>query len=85
VGRGTFGIVYVPPKKRKMERARNYRRSRSSRGETEKNYIRRLIAEFSVPSALLYPNVVCTLDFLKGDYCEVMEFCTGGDLLRWAN
>jgi protein-serine/threonine kinase len=43
--------------------------------------IRRSTAEFCVLSAL--PNVICTLELLmdtKGDYCEVMEFCSGGDL-----
>jgi len=51
--------------------------------ETEKKYSKRLTAEFCISSRLRHPNVIHTLDLLKdskGDFCEVMEFCAGGDL-----
>ena len=34
-------------------------------------------------AAVSHPNIVATLDLFqdaKGDYCEVMEYCAGGDL-----
>ena len=51
--------------------------------ESEKKYNRRLTSEFCISSSLKHNNIIDTLDLLKdakGDYCEVMEFCSGGDL-----
>ncbi|CAK9437395.1 uncharacterized protein LODBEIA_P17730 [Lodderomyces beijingensis] len=51
--------------------------------ENEKKYNRRLTSEFCISSSLKHLNIIDTLDLLKdakGDYCEVMEFCSGGDL-----
>ena len=51
--------------------------------ESDKRYSKRLTSEFCISSSLRHPNVIHTLDLLqdsKGDYCEVMEFCAGGDL-----
>ena len=51
--------------------------------ENEKKYNRRLTSEFCISSSLKHINIIDTLDLLKdakGDYCEVMEFCSGGDL-----
>ncbi|KAI5958895.1 SAT4 [Candida theae] len=51
--------------------------------ENEKKYNRRLTSEFCISSSLKHLNIIDTLDLLKdakGEYCEVMEFCTGGDL-----
>ncbi|KAI3570563.1 kinase-like domain-containing protein [Fusarium oxysporum f. sp. albedinis] len=86
VGYGTFGIVYVSRKKRENGIGEELyavkelqRRSR----ETEDEYIRRLAAEFCVLSELRHPNVIRTLELLadvKGNYCQVMEYCEGGDL-----
>ncbi|OBT50675.1 HAL protein kinase [Pseudogymnoascus sp. 24MN13] len=66
VGRGAFGIEF-----------------RRRREEGGKRYSKRLTSEFCISSSLRHPNVIHTLDLLqdsKGDYCEVMEFCAGGDL-----
>src|SRR5262249_44853318 len=51
--------------------------------ETFEKYRRRLTSEFYISSSLHHPNVVHTLDLIqdtKGDFCEVMEYCAGGDL-----
>ncbi|OTB04945.1 hypothetical protein M426DRAFT_57755 [Hypoxylon sp. CI-4A] len=84
VGRGAFGIVRISHKKmengEKLFAVKEFRRRPE---ETEKKYSKRLTAEFCISSSLRHPNIIHTLDLLKdqkGDYCEVMEFCSGGDL-----
>ncbi|KAF4124131.1 protein-serine/threonine kinase [Geosmithia morbida] len=85
VGRGAFGIVRISHKKiggstEKLYAVKEFRRRPE---ETEKKYSKRLTAEFCISSSLRHPNVIHTLDLVKdakGDYCEVMEFCAGGDL-----
>ncbi|KAL6910530.1 kinase domain-containing protein [Trichoderma evansii] len=85
VGRGAFGIVRISHKKvgssgEKLFAVKEFRRRPD---ESEKKYSKRLTAEFCISSSLRHPNVIHTLDLLKdakGDYCEVMEFCSGGDL-----
>ncbi|KAH8895061.1 serine/threonine-protein kinase hal4 [Thozetella sp. PMI_491] len=86
VGRGAFGIVRISHKKAengaadKLFAVKEFKRRPE---ETEKKYSKRLTAEFCISSSLRHPNVIHTLDLLKdakGDYCEVMEYCAGGDL-----
>ncbi|KAI5863257.1 serine/threonine-protein kinase hal4 [Durotheca rogersii] len=84
IGRGAFGIVRISHKKvdnvEKLFAVKEFRRRPE---ETEKKYSKRLTAEFCISSSLRHPNVIHTLDLLKdqkGDYCEVMEYCSGGDL-----
>ncbi|PTB67411.1 Pkinase-domain-containing protein [Trichoderma citrinoviride] len=85
VGRGAFGIVRISHKKmgtngEKLFAVKEFRRRPD---ESEKKYSKRLTAEFCISSSLRHPNVIHTLDLLKdakGDFCEVMEFCAGGDL-----
>lgn len=87
VGRGAFGIVRIShkvdaadPKKELLYAVKEFRRRPS---ESPKKYNKRLTSEFCISSALRHPNVIHTLDLLKdakGDYCEVMEYCAGGDL-----
>lgn len=87
VGRGAFGIVRIShkldqkdPKKEQLYAVKEFRRRPS---ESPKKYNKRLTSEFCISSALRHPNVIHTLDLMKdakGDFCEVMEFCAGGDL-----
>ncbi|KAL9047875.1 MAG: hypothetical protein Q9162_007926 [Coniocarpon cinnabarinum] len=87
VGRGAFGIVRIShksdikdPRKEQLYAVKEFRRRPS---ETSKKYNKRLTSEFCISSALRHPNVIHTLDLMKdakGDFCEVMEFCAGGDL-----
>lgn len=87
VGRGAFGIVRiahkVDPNDSKHEQLYAVKEFRRRPQEDSKKYSKRLNSEFCISSSLRHPNVIHTLDLLtdaKGDYCEVMEFCAGGDL-----
>ncbi|KAJ5080973.1 hypothetical protein N7456_013683 [Penicillium angulare] len=87
VGRGAFGIVRishkVDPADSKGEQLYAVKEFRRRPQETTKKYQKRLTSEFCISSSLRHPNVIHTLDLLqdaKGDYCEVMEYCAGGDL-----
>ena len=87
VGRGAFGIVRVShkpdPKDSKIEHLYAVKEFRRRPQESPKKYQKRLTSEFCISSSLRHPNIIHTLDLLedaKGDYCEVMEFCAGGDL-----
>ena len=58
-----------------------FRKRRNS--ETEKEYLKKLTSEICISSTLHHPNVVETVDLLQDEnhaWCEVMEFCAGGDL-----
>lgn len=87
VGRGAFGIVRIAhkadPKDMKHEQLYAVKEFRRRPQEDPKKYSKRLNSEFCISSSLRHPNVIHTLDLLedaKGDYCEVMEYCAGGDL-----
>lgn len=87
VGRGAFGIVRIShkadPKDSKLEQLYAVKEFRRRPQESPRKYQKRLTSEFCISSSLRHPNVIHTLDLLqdaKGDYCEVMEFCAGGDL-----
>jgi protein-serine/threonine kinase len=87
VGRGAFGIVRIShkqdPANANHELLYAVKEFRRRPQETAKKYQKRLTSEFCISSSLRHPNVIHTLDLLqdaKGDYCEVMEYCAGGDL-----
>lgn len=87
IGRGAFGIVRIShkqdPRDSRTEQLYAVKEFRRRPQESPRRYQKRLTSEFCISSALLHPNVIHTLDLLpdaKGDYCEVMEFCAGGDL-----
>lgn len=87
VGHGAFGIVRVAhktdSKDPKREQLYAVKEFRQRPGESAKKYQKRLTSEFCLSSSMQHPNVIATLDLLKddkGDYCEVMEYCAGGDL-----
>jgi protein-serine/threonine kinase len=87
VGRGAFGIVRIShkqdPADSKHELLYAVKEFRRRPQETPKKYQKRLTSEFCISSSLRHPNIIHTLDLVqdnKGDYCEVMEYCAGGDL-----
>lgn len=87
VGRGAFGIVRIShkqdPEKPERELLYAVKEFRQRPQETSKKYQKRLTSEFSIASSLRHRNIIHTLNLLrdaKGDYCEVMEYCAGGDL-----
>ena len=87
VGRGAFGIVRIAhkpdPDDAKHEQLYAVKEFRRRPQEDSKKYGKRLNSEFCISSSLRHPNVIHTLDLVKdakGDFCEVMEYCAGGDL-----
>ncbi|KAI8999780.1 kinase-like domain-containing protein [Gaertneriomyces semiglobifer] len=53
------------------------------RDETQKEYIKKLIAEFCISSNMHHENVIETVDLIQDErerWCEVMEYMPGGDL-----
>ena len=86
VGHGAAGTVRVSHKKMENgvgEELYAVKQFRRRHEEAEAGYSKRLTAEFCISSTLRHANVIRTIDLLideKGYYCEVMEFCAGGDL-----
>lgn len=87
IGHGAFGIVRIAHKQDAKDPRREQlfavKEFRQRPGESAKKYQKRLTSEFCISSSMQHPNVIHTLDLLqddKGDYCEVMEYCAGGDL-----
>ncbi|TGZ81148.1 Pkinase-domain-containing protein [Ascodesmis nigricans] len=87
IGRGAFGIVRIShkadPNNHGHEQLYAVKEFKRRPTESHRKYHKRLTSEFCISSSLRHPNVIHTLDLLqdaKGDYCEVMEFCAGGDL-----
>lgn len=85
IGRGAFGVVKIAQKKISDHKLNYYAVKEFCRRaqESEKDYSQRLAREFCISSSLKNIHIINTLDLLKdakGDYCEVMEFCSGGDL-----
>jgi serine/threonine protein kinase len=53
------------------------------KNESEKEYVKKLTAEFCISSTLHHVNIVETVDLVQDEsqhWCEIMEFCPGGDL-----
>ncbi|KAJ7630286.1 kinase-like domain-containing protein [Roridomyces roridus] len=86
IGKGATSVVRLAHKwdrndGEKMYAVKEFRKRR--RNETEKEYVKKLTAEFCISSTLHHINVVETVDLVQdeqGRWCEVMEFCPGGDL-----
>ncbi|KAJ3335907.1 serine/threonine-protein kinase HAL4/sat4 [Gonapodya sp. JEL0774] len=60
---------------------KEFRRRR--REESEREYVKKVTSEFCIGSSLHHPSIISTLDLLRtttGSWCEVLEYCTGGDL-----
>jgi protein-serine/threonine kinase len=87
IGRGAFGVVRIShkadPTDASGEQLYAVKEFRRRPQESLKKYTKRLTSEFCISSSLRHSNVIHTLDLLldaKGDWCEVMEYCAGGDL-----
>ncbi|KAL3234296.1 Serine/threonine-protein kinase HAL4/SAT4 [Nakaseomyces bracarensis] len=87
LGKGAFGVVRIchkkvpdNPKVEKLYAVKEFKRKAS---EPKDKFSKRLTSEFCISSSLHHVNIVDTLDLFQdanGDYCEVMEYCAGGDL-----
>ncbi|KAF3034658.1 serine/threonine-protein kinase HAL4/sat4 [Didymella heteroderae] len=87
LGRGAFGTVRIAyktdAKDPKHEQLFAVKELKQRPEESEKRYHKRLNAEYCISSSLHHLNVVATLDLLQdpwGVYCQIMEYCPGGDL-----
>ncbi|KAF8758436.1 Pkinase protein [Rhizoctonia solani] len=85
IGKGATSIVKLAHKwdrtEEKLYAVKEFRKRRKN--ETEKEYVKKLTSEFCISSALHHINVVETVDLVKDEnqhWCEVMEYCPGGDL-----
>ncbi|GAA6050610.1 hypothetical protein JCM3770_001487 [Rhodotorula araucariae] len=85
VGKGATAVVRLAHKwdrsTEKLYAVKEFRKRRKN--ETEKEYVKKLTSEFCISSTLHHQNVVETVDLVQDEqqhWCEVMEFCPGGDL-----
>jgi protein-serine/threonine kinase len=65
----------------KLYAVKEFRKRRKN--ETEKDYVKKLTSEFCISSTLHHTNIVETVDLVQDEahhWCEVMEYCPGGDL-----
>lgn len=90
LGKGAFGVVRICHKKNANASNANNREVlyavkefKKKASEPAAKYSKRLTSEFCISSSLRHTNIIMTFDLFqdaKGDYCEVMEYCAGGDL-----
>ncbi|KAG0256324.1 serine/threonine-protein kinase HAL4/sat4 [Mortierella polycephala] len=86
IGQGATAVVRLahklsPKESEKLFAVKEFRKRRKN--ETEKEYIKKLMSEFCISSSLHHENVVETVDLVQDEqqhWCEVMEYCSGGDL-----
>lgn len=85
IGKGATAVVKLAHKwdrsTEKLYAVKEFRKRRKN--ETEKEYVKKLTSEFCISSTLHHINVVETVDLVQNEekhWCEVMEYCPGGDL-----
>ncbi|WFD25057.1 hypothetical protein MNAN1_000019 [Malassezia nana] len=85
IGKGASAVVRIAHKRDKSEdkvyAVKEFRKRRKN--ESEKDYVKKLTSEFCISSTLHHINVVETVDLVQDEnqhWCEVMEYCPGGDL-----
>ncbi|KAJ1816236.1 hypothetical protein LPJ75_002097 [Coemansia sp. RSA 2598] len=85
IGRGATAVVRVAYKQHhdgpQMYAIKRFRKQRAQ--ESERDYIKKLTSEYCISSSIHHKNVVSTLDLIQDsgkNWCQVMEFCPGGDL-----
>lgn len=85
IGHGATAVVKLAHKwdrsEEKLYAVKEFRKRRKN--ESEREYVKKLTSEFCISSTLHHKNVVETVDLVQDEqqhWCEVMEFCPGGDL-----
>ena len=85
IGKGATAVVRLAHKwdrrEEKLYAVKEFRKRRKN--ETEKDYVKKLTSEFCISSTLHHVNIVETVDLVQDEaqhWCEVMEYCPGGDL-----
>lgn len=86
-GSGAFGVVWkavkYDPQTSTVPELYAIKEFRRQSEEDEQRYSKRVRSEFCISSSLGHTNIISVLDLLSncvGNYCQVMEFCAGGDL-----
>lgn len=86
IGKGAYGTVRIAHKfdqstqRNVLYAVKEFKRRAQ---ESESHFNKRLTSEFCISSSLHDVNIIHTLDLMKdprGEYCQVMEYCDGGDL-----
>ncbi|KAI9331489.1 kinase-like domain-containing protein [Obelidium mucronatum] len=83
LGRGASAVVRLcsPINSDKKFAVKEFRAKRKD--EKQKEYVKKLIAEFCISSTLEHENVIRTVDLIQDEkkrWCVVMEYAEGGDL-----
>ncbi|KAF9137548.1 serine/threonine-protein kinase HAL4/sat4 [Mortierella sp. GBA39] len=88
IGQGATAVVRLAHKlsenddgTERLFAVKEFRKRRKD--ETEKEYVKKLTSEFCISSTLHHENIVETVDLVQDEqhhWCEVMEYCCGGDL-----
>ncbi|TPX78252.1 hypothetical protein CcCBS67573_g00462 [Chytriomyces confervae] len=83
IGRGASAVVRLcsPINSDKKYAIKEFRSRRKD--EKQKDYVKKLIAEFCISSTLDHENIIKTVDLIQDDrkkWCVVMEYAEGGDL-----
>ncbi|KAJ3155807.1 serine/threonine-protein kinase HAL4/sat4 [Geranomyces variabilis] len=89
LGKGANAVVRLahkrdaatPEQAEQLFAVKEFRKRR--KGETQREYIKKLIAEFCISSNMHHENVIQTVDLIQDErerWCEVMEYMPGGDL-----
>ncbi|KAJ3026423.1 serine/threonine-protein kinase HAL4/sat4 [Rhizophlyctis rosea] len=80
-GAGGTGAAHMHNEGEKLYAVKEFRKRR--RDETQKEYVKKLVAEFCISSNVHHENIVETVDLIQDEndhWCEVMEYVAGGDL-----
>ncbi|CAG8514188.1 11362_t:CDS:2 [Paraglomus occultum] len=86
IGKGATAVVRLAHKLDNSDCEKTYAVKefrRRCKSESERDYVKKLASEFCISSTLDHVNVVRTVDLVQDEnhnWCEVMEYCAGGDL-----
>ncbi len=86
IGKGANGVVRIchlkkSAKSEVLYAIKEFRKKHKH--ETERALSKKINAEFCISSSMHHCNVIETVDLIKNEenaWCEVMEYCAGGDL-----
>ncbi|KAI9499378.1 kinase-like domain-containing protein [Zychaea mexicana] len=82
IGRGAYGKIRVIHRDATFYAVKEFRKKS---GEQTRRFVQRLTSEYKIASSLDHKHVIQTFDLLPLSetspvYCQVMEYCDGGDL-----
>ena len=84
IGKGTTATVKLAHTRTENSVEKYYamKEFRKPKHETRREFIKRVMGEYCISSALHHQNIIEIIDLVHDDkrWCEVMEFMSGGDL-----